>query len=113
MKNIDNEDLVDSDLTEFMEDNYPDDTLDELKNRIMQTEIKNALKDSHGNVPKFNLKIYAFIYDMFVDFLPTCILYDTTTTNKLFINVHRMIKAKIHLHHSHVIREILGYTHDF
>ena len=30
MKNIDNEDLVDSDLTEFMEDNYPDDTLDEL-----------------------------------------------------------------------------------
>ena len=32
-------DLVSSDLTEFMEDNYGDDTLDGLKNRIMQTEI--------------------------------------------------------------------------
>ena len=113
MNNIDNEDLVDSDLTEFMEDNYPDDTLDELKNRIMQTEIKNALKDCHGNVPKFNLKMYAFVYDMLVDFLPTDILYDTITTNKFFINVHQMIKAKIHLHHSHVIGEILGCTHDF
>ena len=63
-------------------------------------------------LPKFNLKIYAFIYDMLVDFLPTDI-YDTITTNKFFINVHQMIKAKIHLHHSHVIGEILGYTHDF
>ena len=79
----------------------------------MQTEIKNALKDCHGNVPKFNLKMYAFVYDMLVDFLPTDILYDTITTNKFFINVHQMIKAKIYLHHSHVIGEILGYTHDF
>ena len=92
MKNIDDEDLLNSDLTEFMEDNYPDDALDELKNHTMQTEIKNALKDSHGNIPKFNLKIYAFINDMLVDFPPTDIFYDTITTNKFFVNVHRRLK---------------------
>ena len=113
MKNIDDEDLVNSDLAEFVEDNYPDDTLDELKNGIMQTEIKNALKDSHCNIPKLNFKIYAFIYDMLVDFPSTDILYDTITTNKFFVNFHRMIKANIYLHHSHVTGEILGYTHDF
>ena len=64
----------------------------------MQTEFKNTLKDSHGNVPTFNLKIYVFIYNMLVDFLPTDILYDTITTNKFFINVHGMITAKIHLY---------------
>ena len=88
MKNIDDEDLVNSDLTEFMEDNYPDDTLDELKNGIMQTEIKNALKDSHCNIPMLNFKLYAFIYDMLVDFPSTDILYDTITTNKFFVNFH-------------------------
>ena len=30
-----------------------------------------------------------------------------------FINVHRLIKIKIHLHHSHVTGKILGYAHDF
>ena len=79
----------------------------------MQTEFKNTLKDSHGNVPTFNLKIYVFIYNMLVDFLPTDILYDTITTNKFFINVHGMITAKIHLYHFHVPGEMLGYTHDF
>ena len=30
---------------------------EEIKNRIMQTEIKNALSTSYKKVPKFNLKI--------------------------------------------------------
>ena len=59
----------------------------------MQAVIKNAVKNSHGNTPKFNLKIYEFIYDILVDFLPPDIIYDTITTNKFFVNVHRMIKA--------------------
>ena len=79
----------------------------------MQTVIKNAVKNSHGNAPKFNLKIYEFIYDILVDFLPPDIIYDTITTNKFFVNVHRMIKVKVHLNNSHVTREILGYTHNF
>ena len=79
----------------------------------MQAVIKNAVKNSHGNTPKFNLKIYEFIYDILVDFLPPDIIYDTITTNKFFVNVHRMIKVKVHLNNSHVTREILGYTHNF
>ena len=85
MKNIDDEDLVNSDLPKFMEDNYPEDTLDELKYRIMQTEINNALKNSHGNVPKVNLKFYALIYDILVDFPPTDILCNTIMANKFLL----------------------------
>ena len=48
-----------------------------------------------------------------MDFLPPDIIYDTITTNKFFVNVHRMIKVKVHLNNSHVTREILGYTHNF
>ena len=50
---------------------------------------------------------------MLVDFLPTDILYNTIKKNKFFINVHRMITAKIHLYHFHVTGEMLGYTHNF
>ena len=30
-----------------------------------------------------------------------------------FINVHRLIKMKVHLHHSHIAGKTLRYTHDF
>ena len=39
--------------------------------------------------------------------------YDTITTDKFFIQVHRLIKGKVHFHHSHMTGEILGYSHDF
>ena len=35
------------------------------------------------------------------------------TTNNLFESVHKLVKVKIHLHHSHVTGEIIGYVHDF
>ena len=35
------------------------------------------------------------------------------TTKSFFENAHRVINVKIHLHHSHVRCEILGYAHDF
>ena len=44
-------------LEEFMQDIFGDDEPEEIKNRIMQTEIKNALSTSYKKVPKFNLKI--------------------------------------------------------
>ena len=44
-------------LEEFMQDIFGDDEPQEIKNRIMQTEIKNALSASYKKVPKFNLKI--------------------------------------------------------
>ena len=53
-------------VAKFIEENFAIDSIDELKNCIMQIEIKNALQYSTGRVPKFNLKIYAFVYDMFI-----------------------------------------------
>ena len=79
----------------------------------MQTEIKNMLESSAGRVPKFNLKVYAFVYDTLVYFLNSDIQYETFSTGSSFINVHRLIKMKIHLHHSHITRKILGNAHDF
>ena len=47
-------------------------------------------------------------------FLPrNNIEYDTLTTDTFFIHVNRLIKGKVHLHHSHTTGTILGYSHDF
>ena len=40
-------------------------------------------------------------------------MYNTITTNNFFRNVHRLIKVKVHVHHSHITGTILGYAHDF
>ena len=67
--NYNKNDNINSEVSELIEENFAyDSTIDELKNRIMQTEIKNALSSSAGRVPKFNSKIYAFVYDMLVYF---------------------------------------------
>ena len=53
------------------------------------------------------------MYNKLVEFPESEIAYETVTTDKLFGNVYQMIKVKMHLHHSHVTDEILGYVHDF
>ena len=52
--NYNQNDNIDSEVSEFIEENFADDSIDELKNRIMQTEIKNALSSSAVRVPKFS-----------------------------------------------------------
>ena len=39
--------------------------IEEIKNTINKTEIKNV---NVFNVPKFNLKVYAFVYDELLKF---------------------------------------------
>ena len=56
-------DELNNETREFIAESFANDTIDELKSRVMQTKIKNALKTSFGRLPKFNLKIYAFVYD--------------------------------------------------
>ena len=68
--NYNKNDEMNTEVSEFIEQNYADDTIDELKNRIMQAEIKNAMKFSAGKVPKFNLKIHVFVYNLLVYFHP-------------------------------------------
>ena len=41
------------------------------------------------------------------------IQYETFTIKNVFIHVHRLIKMKVHLHHSHITGKIIGYSHDF
>ena len=76
----------------FVQNNFAGDEITDIKNIINQTEIKNSLQTTLGNVPKFNLKIYAYVYDQLV---------------------HRLIRSKYHLHHSHITGRIYGYAHDF
>ena len=79
----------------------------------MQTEIKNALQYSADRVPKLHLKVYAFVYDMLVCFPKSDIQYETFTISAVFINFHRLIKMKIHLHHSHITGKSIGYAYEF
>ena len=72
------------------------------KNFISQTEIKNALSSTFGKVTKFNLKIYAYVYDELISFPRNDMAYDTITTNRFFTNVHKLIKVKFNLHYSHI-----------
>ena len=105
-------DTVNYEVQEFIQDIFNDDSIDDIKNHIMKTEIKNALSTSYKKVPKFNLKIYAFVYDELVYFPKSDIQYETFTTKKFFIHVHHLIKMKVHLHHSHIAGKIIGYSHD-
>ena len=103
----------DSDDNDFLQNNCPGYNLDELRNEIENMEFKNIVKNTSYKIPRFNVKLYAFVYDKLVEFPKSDITYDTITTNNFFRNVYHMVKVKIHLHHSDVTGEILGYVHDF
>ena len=108
-------DFINSAIENNVNNNFYGDEIIEIKNT--KTEIKKLIKKllstSFGKVPKFNLKIYAYVYDNLINFPRSDINYETITTNKFFINVHRLIKVKFHLHHSHITGKIQGYAHDF
>lgn len=57
--------------------------------------------------------MYAYVYDQLLIFPRSEIEYETITTNKVFLHIYQFIKGKVHLHHSHITGEIIGYTHDF
>ena len=76
-------------------------------------EIKNIVKNTSYKIPRFNLKLYAFAYKKLVEFPKSDITYNTVVINDFFRNVCHIIKVKMHLHHSYVTGEILGYIHDF
>ena len=106
-------DMVNYEVQEFIQDIFNDDSIDDIKNHIMKTEIKNALSTSYKKVPKFNLKIYAFVYDELVYFPKSDIQYETFTTKNFFIHVHRLIKMKVHFHQTHITGKIIGHSHGF
>ena len=113
LNNFNRNDFINQAVENFVEDKFYGDEIIEIKNTIAKTEIKNALSSTYGKVPKFNLKIYAYVYDELINFPRSDIDYETITTNKFFINLHRLIKVKFHLHHSHITGKIYRYGHDF
>ena len=105
-------DTVNYEVQEFIQDIFNDDSIDDIKNYIMKTKIKNGLSTSCKKVPKFNLKIYAFIYDELVYFPKADIQYETFTTKKMFVHVYRLIKMKVHLPYLHITGKTISYSHD-
>ena len=120
--NFNKHDFINLATKELVEEMFAGDNIRDIKNTINQTEIKNALLMTGGNVFKFSLKIYAYVYEQLLIFLPSeidCeidyeIDYEIEiTTNNFFLHVHRLIKGKFHLHHSHTTGNIIGYAYDF
>ena len=113
---LNNSNLKISDLSinarDFIENNFSDCDIELIKEEIFETDIKNALKTCKYQIPKINLKIYAFLYDALFCF-PFNGELDSITSNKFFTHVHNQIKQKLHIHHSHITGQIFRYTHDF
>ena len=101
-----------ADVREFLETNFSDCDVDFIKEEILETDTKNALKTAGKSVPTINLKIYAYLYNELFCFLIDG-EFDCLISDKFFIHVHNQIKQKLHLHHSHITGEIYGYAHDF
>ena len=63
------EDQFDIDLKDFLQEKYPETDLEELRSKIDSVEIKNIIKSTNSNkIPRFNLKLYSFVYDAMIDF---------------------------------------------
>ena len=104
-------DFLNDTTEEFVQETFLGDKICDIKNAINQTDI-TAIKKS-GSVNKFNLKVYAYVYDQLVAFPKSEINYESITSSKFFIDVHELIKGKVHLHHLHITGQIIGYSHDF
>ena len=113
LNNFNKKDFIDLATEEFVEKKFAEEDVGDIKKTINQTEIKNALSTTHRNVLKFNLKIYAFVYDELICFPRSDIQFETITTNKFFSNGHQLVRGKFHLHHSHITGKTYGYAHVF
>ena len=86
LNNFNKNDFINLAAEQFLEDKWAGDEINEIKNTINQREKKNALSTTHGNVPKFYLKINAYVYNELVCFPRSDIDFETITTNKFFID---------------------------
>ena len=113
LNNFNRHDFINLVTEEFVKERFACDEIQDIKNAINQTEIKNFLSTTQGNVPKFYLKIYAYVYDDLLSFPRSEIEYKTITNNNFFLHVHRLVRGKVHLRHSQITGKILGFAHDF
>ena len=88
-------DFINLPTKEFVEEKFAGVDMTDIKNTINQTEIKNAFLMARGNAFKFNLKIYAYVNEQLLIFLPSEIEYEKITTNNFFLHGHRLIRGKV------------------
>ena len=103
-------------LMKMLDEKHPDTAIDEIRSKIDKIQIKNLIKEAVGSkkIQNVNLKLYAFVYDSFIDFPASSdITFDTITTNSFLENVHQMIKVKVHLDPSYVTVKLFANAHDF
>ena len=98
-------------LIRFIEKHFNEfDSFQQIKRDIETVEIKGYV---NSKISKFNLQLYAFVYDKVMKFPFSKFEFETVRTTNLFQSVHKIINAKINLHHSHITGEVKGYVHDF
>ena len=95
--------FIEAELGEF-------ESFEQIKLVIENVEVKGY---AQSKIPKFTLKLYAFVYERVMKFPFSQFECNTVTTANLFLGVHRIVNGKIHLHHSHVTGQVKGYVHDF
>ena len=81
LNNFNRNDFINLPIEKFVEERSAGDDIRDIKNTINQTEIKNAFLMTIGNFFKFNLKIYAYVYEQLLIFSPSEVKYETVTTN--------------------------------
>ena len=60
--NFDDLDDHDHKLQDFLQNNCAGCKLEDLRNETENMDIKNIIKDTLCKIPKFNLKLYSFVY---------------------------------------------------
>ena len=105
------ETIYHDELKYFVEEHCPaySDDISLWIEEIKMTEIKN----SKTKIPIFTLQIYAFVYDILMDFSAFTFIVVTIATQDFFENVYKLINFKVHIHDSHVTGKITGYAHNF
>ena len=68
LNNLNRNDFINQAVEKFVRNKFYGDEITDIKNTIAQTEIKNALSSTYWKVQKFNLKIYAYVYDELIYF---------------------------------------------
>ena len=106
-------DIEDELLQKFIDycDAYEYDVGELVEEEIKKFDVKH---NKTIKMPKFTLQLYSFSYDSLMHFPE--VKFDeikTVTTKDFMIFLYRIINYKVHIHHSHVTGEIIGYAHDF
>ena len=94
-------------ISEERDNNF---TISELRENIDAVEIKNLTK---SKIPHRLLKVMAYVYQNLICFPSSKFEYEIVASVNFFRNLHRILKVKVHLHHSHITGDIKGYSHDF